>query len=80
FYRYKAGPIGNNRGANEAQGVQEEEEHVEAAQAEDQGMDDIMQEIDRFASDALPTQQQNSGDWPYTHSEHELASLLHNLD
>ncbi|MCI45616.1 hypothetical protein A2U01_0066855, partial [Trifolium medium] len=44
------------------------------------GMDDIMEEIDRFASDALPTQQQNSGDWSYTHSEHELASLLHNLD
>ncbi|MCI67936.1 hypothetical protein A2U01_0089195, partial [Trifolium medium] len=43
-------------------------------------MDDMMEEIDRFTSDALPTQQQNSGDWPYTHSEHELASLLHNLD
>ncbi|MCI18559.1 hypothetical protein A2U01_0039713, partial [Trifolium medium] len=35
-----------------------------------------------FDGSTLPTQpQQGSGDaWPYSHSEHELASLLHNLD
>ncbi|MCI18079.1 hypothetical protein A2U01_0039230, partial [Trifolium medium] len=80
FYRYKAGPVANNQGVNVAQGVHQEEEHVEAAHADDQGMDDVMEEIDRFDSGALPNQQQQSGDWPYTHSEHELASLLHNLD
>ncbi|MCI37596.1 hypothetical protein A2U01_0058820, partial [Trifolium medium] len=73
FYRYKAGPVGNNQGANKAQGVQEEEENVEAAQTEDQGMDDIMEEIDRFDGSAIPTQPQqgSGGAWPYSHSEHE---------
>ncbi|MCI43223.1 hypothetical protein A2U01_0064460, partial [Trifolium medium] len=63
-----------NRGDNGGQGENEEEE--------DQGMREVMEEIDRFDGGALPTQpQQGSGSgWPYTHSEHELVSLLHNLD
>ncbi|MCI26481.1 hypothetical protein A2U01_0047677, partial [Trifolium medium] len=67
FNRFKAGPVANNQGANVAQGVHEEEEHVEAAHADDQGLDDVMEEIDRFDSSALPNQQQQSGNWPYTH-------------
>ncbi|MCI31050.1 hypothetical protein A2U01_0052261, partial [Trifolium medium] len=68
------------QGVNVEQGVHEEEEHVEAAHADHQGLDDVMEEINRFESSAFPNQQQQSGDWPYTHSEHELASLLHNLN
>ncbi|MCI63066.1 hypothetical protein A2U01_0084323, partial [Trifolium medium] len=49
---------------------------------EDQGLNEVMEEIDRFDGNTIPTQPQQGGgsDWPYTHSEHELASLLHNLD
>ncbi|MCI63553.1 hypothetical protein A2U01_0084810, partial [Trifolium medium] len=45
-------------------------------------MHEAMEEIDRFDGGAMPTQPQQSsgGAWPYTHSEHELVSLLHNLD
>ncbi|MCI35012.1 hypothetical protein A2U01_0056233, partial [Trifolium medium] len=68
-----AGPV-NNRGDH---GGQEGSEEVE-----EQGMQDVMEEIDRFDESAIPTQPpQGSGSgWAYTHSEHELASLLHNLD
>ncbi|MCI71023.1 hypothetical protein A2U01_0092286, partial [Trifolium medium] len=71
---------GNNRGVNVEQGVNVEEEQVEAAREDDQELDDVMEDIDRFDSSTLPNQQQQGGNWPYTHSEHELASLLHNLD
>ncbi|MCH90390.1 hypothetical protein A2U01_0011305, partial [Trifolium medium] len=72
--RFKSGPV-NNRGNNGGEGENEEE-------GEDQGMRDVMEEIDRFDGGAIPTQtQQGSGSgWPYSNSEHELASLLHNLD
>ncbi|MCI41653.1 hypothetical protein A2U01_0062886, partial [Trifolium medium] len=44
-------------------------------------MRDVVEEIDRFDGGAIPTQpQQGSSGWSYSHSEHELASLLHNLD
>ncbi|MCI87079.1 hypothetical protein A2U01_0108360, partial [Trifolium medium] len=45
-------------------------------------MQDVMEETDRFGGGAVPAQEpQGSGSgWAYTHSEHELASLLHNLD
>ncbi|MCI65476.1 hypothetical protein A2U01_0086734, partial [Trifolium medium] len=45
-------------------------------------MRDVMEEIDHFNGGAIPTQpQKGSGSgWAYTHSEHELASLLHNMD
>ncbi|MCI73213.1 hypothetical protein A2U01_0094477, partial [Trifolium medium] len=45
-------------------------------------MQDVMEEIDRFDGDAIPTQEpQGSGSgWAYSHSEHELAFVLHNLD
>ncbi|MCI85969.1 hypothetical protein A2U01_0107248, partial [Trifolium medium] len=41
-----------------------------------------MEEIDRYDGSTLPTQPQQTsgGAWPYSHYEHELASLLHNLD
>ncbi|MCH82448.1 hypothetical protein A2U01_0003255, partial [Trifolium medium] len=41
--------------------------------------DELMEEIDRFDGGVQPDQQQHDN-WPYTHSEHEIASLLHNLD
>ncbi|MCI56861.1 hypothetical protein A2U01_0078112, partial [Trifolium medium] len=67
--RFKVGPVNNNQGENGEEG-------------EDPGLREVMEEIDRFDGSALPTQpQQGSGsDCPYSHSEHELASLLHNLD
>ncbi|MCI67230.1 hypothetical protein A2U01_0088488, partial [Trifolium medium] len=58
FNSYKAGPVANNQGVNVEQGMHEEEEHVEAAHEHDQGIDDVMEEIDRFDSSALPNQQQ----------------------
>ncbi|MCI66610.1 hypothetical protein A2U01_0087868, partial [Trifolium medium] len=42
-------------------------------------VDELMDEIDRFEGGAIPGQQQQLN-WPYTHSEHELATLLHNMD
>ncbi|MCI82887.1 hypothetical protein A2U01_0104161, partial [Trifolium medium] len=57
----KAGPVAINQGVNVEQGVHEEEEHAEAAYADDQGLDDVMEEINRFDSSALPNQQQQSG-------------------
>ncbi|MCI64462.1 hypothetical protein A2U01_0085720, partial [Trifolium medium] len=64
--RFKSGLVNNNQGGNE-----DEEE--------DQGLHEVMEEIDRYDGSSLPTQpRQNSGGaWPYSHSEHELASLLH---
>ncbi|MCI34817.1 hypothetical protein A2U01_0056038, partial [Trifolium medium] len=54
----------------------------EVGEEHDQEMHDVMEEIDHFDGNAIPTQpQQGSGnEWPYSHSEHELASLLHNMD
>ncbi|MCI74027.1 hypothetical protein A2U01_0095291, partial [Trifolium medium] len=65
--RFSSGPV-NNRGDN---GGQDGNEEV----GDDPGMQDIMEEIDRFDGGAMPTQpQQGSGsEWPYSHSEHELA-------
>ncbi|MCI44527.1 hypothetical protein A2U01_0065766, partial [Trifolium medium] len=59
---------------NGGQGEHEEEE--------DQGLREVMEDINRFDGSTIPTQpQQGSGSgWPYSHSKHELASLLHNLD
>ncbi|MCI41126.1 hypothetical protein A2U01_0062359, partial [Trifolium medium] len=70
--RFKSGPV-NNHGDDGGQGANEEEDH---------GLREDMEEIDRFDGSAIPTQpQQGSGSgWSYSHSEHELASLLHNLD
>ncbi|MCI74565.1 hypothetical protein A2U01_0095829, partial [Trifolium medium] len=63
--RFSAGLV-NNRGGNEGQDGNEE----------DDGLRDVMEEIDRFDGGAIPNQpQQGSGsEWPYSHSEHELAS------
>ncbi|MCI51012.1 hypothetical protein A2U01_0072256, partial [Trifolium medium] len=72
--RFSAGPV-NNRGGNGGQ-----DGHEEVGEEQDEGMHDVMEEIDRFDGGAIPTQepQQGSGSgWAYTHSEHELASLLH---
>ncbi|MCI97723.1 hypothetical protein A2U01_0119024, partial [Trifolium medium] len=66
--KFSAGPV-NNRGGNDGQ----EGNGVE----QDQGMQDVMEEIDRFGGGAGPTHepQGSGGGWAYTHSEHELASL-----
>ncbi|MCI88687.1 hypothetical protein A2U01_0109974, partial [Trifolium medium] len=70
---FSSGPV-NNRGGNGGQDGNEEAR-------DDEGMRDVMEEIDHFDGGAIPTQEpQCSGSgWPYSHSEHELASLLHNL-
>ncbi|MCI70324.1 hypothetical protein A2U01_0091587, partial [Trifolium medium] len=47
--RFRSGPV-NNRGGNGGQGENEEEE--------DQGMHDVMEEIDHFDGGAIPTQPQ----------------------
>ncbi|MCI37115.1 hypothetical protein A2U01_0058339, partial [Trifolium medium] len=73
--RFKSGPVNNNQGDNVGQSANEEDE-------EDQGLHEVLEEIDRFDGSTIPTQPQQvgGGDWLYTHSEHELTSLLHNLD
>ncbi|MCH93638.1 hypothetical protein A2U01_0014590 [Trifolium medium] len=52
------------------EGVQEEEE---MNQFEDGVHPNQQQSV-------YPNQQQHHDNWPFTHSEHERASLLHNLD
>ncbi|MCI97142.1 hypothetical protein A2U01_0118442, partial [Trifolium medium] len=67
--RFSSGPV-NNRGGNGGQDGNEDE-------GNDPEMHDVMEEIDRFDGGAILTRpQQGSGsEWPYSHSEHELASL-----
>ncbi|MCI96203.1 hypothetical protein A2U01_0117503, partial [Trifolium medium] len=67
---FSSGPV-NNRGGNAGQGENEDE-------GDDPEMREVMEEIDHFDGGVIPTQPQQTsgGAWPYTHSEHELASLL----
>ncbi|MCI11498.1 hypothetical protein A2U01_0032599, partial [Trifolium medium] len=61
--RYKAGPVGNNRGVNVEQGVNMEEEQVDATREDDQELDGVMEDIDRFDISTFPNQQQQGGNW-----------------
>ncbi|MCI46119.1 hypothetical protein A2U01_0067359, partial [Trifolium medium] len=74
FNEFESGPVEDNVAEDHG------EEAANVGDGNDQGPDDVMEEIDRFNSGAVPNQQQQSGDWPYTHSEHEVATLLHNMD
>ncbi|MCI41791.1 hypothetical protein A2U01_0063025, partial [Trifolium medium] len=46
--RFKSGPVHHNQGGNGGQGENEEE-------GEDQGLQEVMEEIDRFDGSAIPT-------------------------
>ncbi|MCI52452.1 hypothetical protein A2U01_0073696, partial [Trifolium medium] len=52
--RFKSDPVINNQGGNVGRGVNEEED-------EDQGLNEVMEEIDRFDGSTLPNQPQQGG-------------------
>ncbi|MCI60189.1 hypothetical protein A2U01_0081444, partial [Trifolium medium] len=65
FNRYSAGP----QGVPNVEGI-----HVEEPVNVEEEKDELMEEIDRF-EDGVQLDQQEHVNWPYTHSEHEIASL-----